>query len=1042
MVTRRFPTLLVALSGALLLAGLLSLLVEPEETSHSGPARLTVAPGFELELVAGPPLVERPMIIDADEQGRLYVAESSGSSAPVKEQLAERPHSILRLEDTDGDGRFDKRTVFADKMMFPEGVLWYDGSLYVSAPPSIWKLTDKDGDGVAEQRQEWYNGQTLTGCANDLHGPYLGHDGWIYWCKGAFAEQTIQRPGRKPLVTRASHIFRRRPEGGFVEPVLTGGMDNPVEVAFSPEGERFLTATFVEHPQFGRRDGLIHAIYGGVYGKVHGVTDGHPQTGGFLSPMINLGPAVPVGLTFYDAPSFGDEYKGNLFATLFNLHKVVRFQLTPKGATFEPAESDFFVSESQDFHPTDVMQDADGSLLVVDTGGWYKLCCPTSQLAKPDVLGAIYRIRRKGAAPVEDPRGIGLDWTGLPPDYLTTLLGDPRPAVRKRAIHELSKKGLAALPALQEALKDSTSTERRRNAVWALTRITDAQARAAVRDSLADPDESVRHAAMHSISVWRDAKAAALLEGQLTSRSPALQRVAAEALGRIGDRSAIAPLLATVANAEEETLAHSLTYALIEIADPAETRKGLDAPSPRTRRAAMIALDQMEAGGLPPDNVVPLLSSADPLLRDTAGWIAGHHPEWGGALSGFFGRGLADPALDADARAALEHQVVQFASHPAIQALLAQTARSAESKPARLSAMRVMAKVPLKETPAGWDAALIAAMNTADAELLRGAVAAARVLPVPEKGNPVLDAALARLGRDTAAPDDVRADALAVAAPSLQQVEPELFAFLLAQLDAARPAPVRGAASRALAKAPLNAGQLLTLTDSLSNAGPLELPTLLGAYDKGGDEKLGETLLAALGKARGLANLRADLLETALKQFPPTIQQKGAAVLVSLDVDRSQQQAHLEQVLATLQPGDVRRGQAVFNSTKMACSSCHKIGYLGGRVGPDLTRVGDIRNERDLLEAVLYPSASFVRSYEPVVVVTSGDVYNGVPVEETEDYVLLATGVNTEARINRASIQEMRPGTVSVMPSGLEQELSKQDLSDLISFLLATRRGP
>ena len=69
--------------------------------------------------------------------------------------------------------------------------------------------------------------------------------------KGAFAEQTYERPGKTPLVTRAAHIFRRRPGDAVVEPVMTGGMDNPVDVAFTPAGERILTATFLEHPQAG-----------------------------------------------------------------------------------------------------------------------------------------------------------------------------------------------------------------------------------------------------------------------------------------------------------------------------------------------------------------------------------------------------------------------------------------------------------------------------------------------------------------------------------------------------------------------------------------------------------------------------------------------------------------------------------------------------------------------------------------------------------------------------------------------------------------------
>src|SRR5438876_5989612 len=123
----------------------------------------TLPLGFEIELVAGPPLVYRPITADFDEQGRLYVADSSGSSEKVDIQLAKKPHRIVRLEDTKGDGKFDKATVFADKMMFPEGTLWHAGSLYVTAPPSIWKLTDTDGDGVADQRVEWYQAKPLTG---------------------------------------------------------------------------------------------------------------------------------------------------------------------------------------------------------------------------------------------------------------------------------------------------------------------------------------------------------------------------------------------------------------------------------------------------------------------------------------------------------------------------------------------------------------------------------------------------------------------------------------------------------------------------------------------------------------------------------------------------------------------------------------------------------------------------------------------------------------------------------------------------------------
>src|SRR4051794_26091518 len=165
----------LALAGGMWAAVVAAALVAGQPAAGRREVRLnghafTLPEGFEVELVAGPPLVDRPIVADFDEQGRLYVADSSGSNDKVGVQLEKRPHRIVRLEDADGDGRFDRRTVFADKMMFPEGALWSAGSLYVAAPPSIWKLTDADGDGVAERREEWFQGKTLTGCANDLHG--------------------------------------------------------------------------------------------------------------------------------------------------------------------------------------------------------------------------------------------------------------------------------------------------------------------------------------------------------------------------------------------------------------------------------------------------------------------------------------------------------------------------------------------------------------------------------------------------------------------------------------------------------------------------------------------------------------------------------------------------------------------------------------------------------------------------------------------------------------------------------------------------------
>ena len=341
---------------------------------------LKVPEGFSVELAAGSPLVERPIVAAFDEQGRLYVAESSGSNDPVQKQLAEKPHRILRLEDTDGDGKFDRRTVFADHMMFPEGAMFLNGSLYVSAPPSIWKLTDTDGDGVADERVEWFQGKTLTGCANDLHGPYAGPDGWIYWCKGAFARADAYRERARMEDEGIAHFslpagwqrFRTGDDWRDGQPgrcrVYAGWGADISRGRFSPS----IRGTM----------GLIHAIYGGVYGKENGVLAGHPRTGELMPIAGDVEPgSVLAGWNGMNR-SFGAEYRDNLFLCQFNLRKVSRHVLKPPGSTYTSDDSDFVWSDFVDFHPTDVVVDADGSLLVVDTGGWYKLCCPTSQLVE------------------------------------------------------------------------------------------------------------------------------------------------------------------------------------------------------------------------------------------------------------------------------------------------------------------------------------------------------------------------------------------------------------------------------------------------------------------------------------------------------------------------------------------------------------------------------------------------------------------------------------------------------------------------------------
>jgi len=1013
-----------------------------------GTHTFTLPEGFEIELVAGPPLVDRPIVADFDDAGRLYVADSSGSNDKVEKQLAEKPHRIVRLEDTDGDGRFDKSIVFADQMMFPEGAMWLEGSLYVAAPPSIWKLTDTDGDGIADKREEWFAGKTLTGCANDLHGPYAGPDGWIYWCKGAFAKQTYEREGKPPFVTRASHIFRCRPDGTGLEPVMTGGMDNPVDVVFTPGGERIFSTTFLQHPGGGKRDGLIHAVYGGVYGKIHDVIEDHPRTGDVMPVLSHLGAAAPCGLTRYESNIFGDDYRDNLFTCCFNMHKLTRHVLEPDGATFKSTDSDFLVSNNFDFHPTDVQEDADGSLIVVDTGGWYKLCCPTSQLQKPDVLGAIYRVRKTGAKKIRDPLGLAIHWDFISANGLAELLGDERRVVRSKATRYLATRS-DAVQTLSRVLRSgvppaNVPTVARCNAVWTLTRIDSRDARALIRQALEAYERPVRQAAAHSVSLWRDSGAEPKLLHLVVDHDFQMWRIAFEGIGRLGNQAFVPRLLREARILEskpDRVLEHSLIYALIELADPKQTAMGLTAESSATRRVALIALDQMPGGGLEPQMVAGLLDSKEPLIRETAAWIVGRHPEWGDTLAGYLRARLGANSFTEAEASDLEAYLVRFTKSSPVQQLLTEILEDPKNVlQARHIVLPAIARSGLKEPPVAWIAAITRLLASDDVGLVEAAVSAARAIPAAKTPDPKFAAALLAVAGRTNAVASIRINALAAVPGGLLEISPALFDFLRGNLRPEQEVFARSSAAEILARARLSQDQLSRLTESFQVTGPIEADRLLPAFKEANDESLGLRLIAALKESPALTGLRIDAVKSAIAKFPAPVQARAEELYVLINVDVAKQKEKLETLVATLKTGDVRRGQVVFNTSKAACAACHPFGYLGGNVGPDLTRIGGIRQERDLLESIVFPSASFVRSFEPVIVVTrSGKTYNGLLKLESADEVVLATGPKEVARIARDDIEEMRPSTVSVMPSGLDQQLTPQDLADLVAFLKAAK---
>ena len=354
----------------------------------------------------------------------------------------------------------------------------------------------------------------------------------------------------------------------------------------------------------------------------------------------------------------------------------------------------------------------------------------------------------------------------------------------------------------------------------------------------------------------------------------------------------------------------------------------------------------------------------------------------------------------------------------------------------RMAALKAISGAGLKDAPALWKVSVLSALKAGNA-VTGEAIQAARTMS--SEGS--VRAALIALARDPAQSVELRMNALAALAPGESLGSDEL-AFLRAGLSPSNPPSLRAQAAGVLARSRLDPAALALLSTDLKTAGPLELNLLLQSFDNGGDEALGQLLLAALQESKSARALHPTQLKPHFAKFPDQVRSAADAYVAGLNADAAQQAARLDTLLTELKAaqGDLRRGQGVFNGPKAACASCHRIGYLGGDVGPELTKIGEVRTERDLLESIVYPSLSFVRSFEPSrVTLKGGEEINGIVRHQTPEAITLVTGPGAEQRIRRDEIADLQPGVISVMPGGLDEQLSRQELADLLTFVKTVR---
>jgi putative heme-binding domain-containing protein len=256
--------------------------------------------------------------------------------------------------------------------------------------------------------------------------------------------------------------------------------------------------------------------------------------------------------------------------------------------------------------------------------------------------------------------------------------------------------------------------------------------------------------------------------------------------------------------------------------------------------------------------------------------------------------------------------------------------------------------------------------------------------------------------------------------------------------DAGSGAAAKIQAAEMIAHAPLPKERAAEIAPLFATVGPVELKTLLPLLKRHKDAEIARTLARELAKNPVIASQQESLYRTALADLPTDIFETiilpayNAAVAVS-EAKKRQLGPLAEKVIAS---GKATRGEAHFKAGKGTCIACHKVGETGRAIGPDLSKIGAIRTERDLLESILFPSNTLARDYEAHVIETrDGAQTLGVIKSHTAEGLLVVDVAGQEKNVPHADITGDVTLTTSLMPPGLDQTLPESELLDLVAWL-------
>ena len=497
-----------------------------------------VPEGFEIQLVAAEPEIGKPVSMSFDVSGRLWIAETR--AYPIETSTNKAPSDVIRiLSDFGADGRARGNRVFADGLSMPDAVAPYRNGAVVFSIPHVVSLQDTDGDGRADRRDVLYGPFGVTDTHNLANNFRRGFDGWFYGGQGVGNQTRVKGTDGHLLEMRGS-TFRFRGDGVRIEKV-GDGQANVFGLCFDPLGNLF-TSDCHSMPIYQ----VIHGGFYPVFGKPH---DGL----GYAPQMLwhNHGSTAIAGLNHCDEPLWPADFQGNFLLGNVVTSRVNRDRIEDRGSTRIAHEMPDLVSTSDPwFRPVDVQFGPDGALYIAD---FYNRIIahvevPLSHPGRDRSSGRIWRVVRKdnSGRPLLRVRP---DFRGLPAAEHVRQLADPSFAQRLAVLNHFCDRtdwDASMEIALRGALTTrSAPVSLRVGALWILERralLKSSECLSAARD----PEALLR---LHAVRVLVERPVVAeaertVLLAALRDSSASVARAAADGLARHPHFDHIAPLVA------------------------------------------------------------------------------------------------------------------------------------------------------------------------------------------------------------------------------------------------------------------------------------------------------------------------------------------------------------------------------------------------------------------------------------------------------------------------------------------------------------------